>query len=119
MLAFRAGRIDVLVATDIVARGIDIDDIAMVVNYDVPREAEDYVHRIGRTARAGAGGKAVTLVGPQDQFRFGAIEKFLKYEVRKEEIPAILGEAPVYEPKRRPDNNGRRARPRKALDRPR
>jgi ATP-dependent RNA helicase RhlE len=108
MLAFRAGRIDVLVATDIVARGIDIDDIAMVVNYDVPREAEDYVHRIGRTARAGAGGKAVTLVGPQDQFRFGAIEKFLKYEVRKEEIPATLGEAPVYEPKRRPDNNGRR-----------
>lgn len=92
MLAFRAGRIDVLVATDIVARGIDIDDIAMVVNYDVPREAEDYVHRIGRTARAGAGGKAVTLVGQQDQFRFGAIERFLKYEVRKEEIPESLGE---------------------------
>ena len=101
MLAFRAGRIDVLVATDIVARGIDIDDIAMVVNYDVPREAEDYVHRIGRTARAGAGGKAVTLVGPQDQPRFGAIERFLKYEVRKEEIPAALGEAPAYEPSRR------------------
>lgn len=106
MLAFRAGRIDVLVATDIVARGIDIDDIAMVVNYDVPREAEDYVHRIGRTARAGAGGKAVTLVGPQDQFRFGAIERFLKYEVRKEEIPESLGEAPAYEPSRRQGRGG-------------
>jgi len=98
MLAFRASRIDVLVATDIVARGIDIDDIAMVVNYDVPREAEDYVHRIGRTARAGAGGKAVTLVGPQDQQRFGAIERFLKYEVTKEQIPASLGDAPEYRP---------------------
>ena len=71
------GRIDILVATDIVARGIDIDDISMVVNYDVPRESEDYVHRIGRTARAGTSGKAVTLVGSKDQQRFGQIEKFL------------------------------------------
>lgn len=101
MLAFRAGRIDVLVATDIVARGIDIDDIAMVVNYDVPRESEDYVHRIGRTARAGAGGKAVTLVGPKDQQRFGAIERFLKYEITKEEIPSQLGESPSYHPEKR------------------
>ena len=60
---FRAGRIDILVATDIISRGIDIDDIAMVVNYDVPHEAEDYVHRVGRTARADADGKAVTFVG--------------------------------------------------------
>ena len=107
MLAFRAGRIDVLVATDIVARGIDIDDIAMVVNYDVPREAEDYVHRIGRTARAGAGGKAVTLVSPQDQFRFGAIERFLKYEVAKETLPESLGETPAYTPNRRQGGGGR------------
>ncbi|MCM1318846.1 MAG: DEAD/DEAH box helicase [Muribaculaceae bacterium] len=96
MLAFRAGRIDVLIATDIVARGIDIDDIAMVVNYDVPREAEDYVHRIGRTARAGAGGKAVTLVGPDDRRRFQSIERFLKYEVPKEVIPEEFGETPAY-----------------------
>ncbi|MCM1005729.1 MAG: DEAD/DEAH box helicase [Prevotella sp.] len=98
LLAFRSGRIDVLVATDIVARGIDIDDIVMVVNYDVPREAEDYVHRIGRTARAGAGGKAVTLVNPDDQRRFGGIERFLKYEIAKETIPVELGETPVYQP---------------------
>ena len=67
---FRSGRVDILIATDIVARGIDIDDISMVVNYDVPREAEDYVHRIGRTARAGADGKAVTLVGDKDRRAF-------------------------------------------------
>ncbi len=96
MLDFRAGRIDILVATDIVARGIDIDDIAMVVNYDVPREAEDYVHRIGRTARAGAGGYAVTLVGERDRRHFKAIEDFLEKEVLKEAVPEELGSTPLY-----------------------
>lgn len=96
MLDFRAGRIDILVATDIVARGIDIDDIAMVVNYDVPREAEDYVHRIGRTARAGAGGYAVTLVGERDRRHFKAIEDFLEKEVLKETVPEELGSTPSY-----------------------
>lgn len=96
MLDFRAGRIDILVATDIVARGIDIDDIAMVVNYDVPREAEDYVHRIGRTARAGSGGYAVTLVGERDRRHFKAIEDFLEKEVLKEAVPEELGSAPSY-----------------------
>ena len=96
MLDFRAGRIDILVATDIVARGIDIDDIAMVVNYDVPREAEDYVHRIGRTARAGAGGYAVTLGGERDRRHFKAIEDFLEKEVLKEAVPEELGSAPSY-----------------------
>ncbi len=98
MLDFKSGRIDILVATDIVARGIDIDDITMVVNYDVPREAEDYVHRIGRTARAGTDGKAVTLVGGRDQQRFGMIETFLGEDVRKEPVPEELGEAPEYRP---------------------
>ncbi len=117
---FRAGRIDILVATDILARGIDIDDIALVVNYDVPREAEDYVHRIGRTARANADGTAVTLVGEPDQPKFGMIEDFLGYEVRKEEVPAELGEAPAYRPDRKsrggrnrqgkPSGNGARRR---------
>ncbi len=101
MLDFRAGKIDVLVATDIVARGIDIDDISMVVNYDVPREAEDYVHRIGRTARANADGKAVTLISSKEQSKFGQIENFLGYEVRKEAVPSELGEAPEYHPGRR------------------
>lgn len=82
---FRAGKIHILVATDILARGIDIDDIAMVVNYDVPRECEDYVHRIGRTARAGAEGMAVTLVSDRDKPRFARIEKFLDYKIKRNE----------------------------------
>lgn len=91
---FRAGRVDILIATDILARGIDIDDIAMVVNYDVPHEAEDYVHRIGRTARADADGKAVTFVCEKDRRRFDQIEKFLEIKVRRETIPAEFGEGP-------------------------
>lgn len=98
MLSFRAGKIDVLVATDILARGIDIDDIAVVVNYDVPREVESYVHRIGRTARANADGEAVTLISPRDQSKFGQIERFLGYEVSKCEVPSEFGETPSYNP---------------------
>ncbi len=101
MLDFRAGNVDILVATDIVARGIDIDDISMVVNYDVPHEPEDYVHRIGRTARAGTDGKAVTFVSLEEQWKFGLIEKFLEYEVRKEQLPQDIGETPAYEPQKR------------------
>ena len=63
---FRAGKIEVLIATDIVARGIDISDISHVINYDVPENPEDYVHRIGRTGRAGASGYALTFVGPDE-----------------------------------------------------
>ena len=103
---FRAGRVDVLVATDIVARGIDIDDISMVVNYDVPHEAEDYVHRIGRTARAGSEWKAATFVNPRDQRKFKIIEDFLGYEVPRGEIPAELGETPAYKPERRQGRDG-------------
>lgn len=101
---FRNGRIDILIATDILSRGIDIDDITMVVNYDVPAEAEDYVHRIGRTARAGSDGKAVTFVSQRDQPRFARIERFLSIEVPRETVPADLGEAPEYKPQRRGTN---------------
>lgn len=83
MHQFRNGHTAILVATDIVARGIDIDDISLVVNYDVPHDAEDYVHRIGRTARAGAGGVAVTLVGERDRRKFRFIEDFLGYQVKR------------------------------------
>lgn len=104
MLDFKAGRIDALIATDIVARGIDIEDISMVVNYDVPRTAEDYVHRVGRTARANAGGMAVTLVaGGREQQKFGSIERFLEKEILKNPLPEGMGEAPAY----RPDGGGR------------
>lgn len=103
---FRSARVDILVATDILARGIDIDDIALVVNYDVPREAEDYVHRIGRTARAGAGGSAVTLVGERDQERFAGIEDFLGKPVRREEMPPEFGSMPEFTPGTRSGGRG-------------
>ena len=110
MQDFRSARIDVLVATDILARGIDIDDIAMVVNYDVPREAEDYVHRIGRTARAGAGGSAVTLVGERDRRRLPGNEEFLGKPVRREDIPAEFGSLPEFRPDGRAGAGGGRKR---------
>ena len=86
----------ILVATDIVARGIDIDDIQLVLNYDVPHDAEDYVHRIGRTARAGAEGQAITLVSEKDQPQFRSIEKFLEKDIEKRPVPSELGDAPAY-----------------------
>lgn len=113
MLDFRNGKIDVLVATDIVARGIDVDDIPLVINYDVPRDAEDYVHRIGRTARGGTGsaeseegpqgksGEAITLVSEKDQNYFGRIESFLEYEVEKLPMPEGLEAGPEYNPKKK------------------
>ncbi len=94
ILDFKAGKIHVIVATDILARGIDIDDIEMVVNYDVPREAEDYVHRIGRTARANRDGRAITFVSPEEIGKLKRIERLLEKEIPKEEIPAEFGEAP-------------------------
>ena len=96
MLRFKAGQVDVLVATDIVSRGIDIDDIRIVINYDVPHDAEDYVHRIGRTARADRDGVAITFVSDTDIYRFQSIEHFLGKEVEKRPLPDGLGEAPVY-----------------------
>ncbi|MDE6017958.1 MAG: DEAD/DEAH box helicase [Muribaculaceae bacterium] len=96
ILDFKSGKINILVATDIMARGIDIDDIQLVVNYDVPREAEDYVHRIGRTARADRDGRAITFISEKEIGKFKKIEKFLKMKVSKSSIPSELGEGPAY-----------------------
>ena len=96
MFKFKSGQFDVLVATDIVARGIDIDDISMVINYDVPHDAEDYVHRIGRTARAAREGSAITFVSDDDIYYFQQIEKFLGKQVDKTSLPEGLGEGPEY-----------------------
>ena len=93
---FKSGQIDVLVATDILARGIDIDDIAMVINFDVPHDAEDYVHRIGRTARADRDGVAITFINEEDVHFFKQIEKLLEKEVEKLPLPEELGEGPEY-----------------------
>lgn len=107
MRDFKNGYVDVLVATDIVARGIDIDDIKLVINYDIPHDPEDYVHRIGRTARGttGAEGLAITFVSQQEQFDFGKIEDFLGKPVYKLPIDAKFGGTPAYEPRKR--SNGK------------
>ena len=96
MLRFKNRHLDVLVATDVVSRGIDIDDIQLVINYDVPKNSEDYVHRIGRTARAERDGRAITLVSEQDIPLFLQIEQFIEREVEKLPLPEGLGEAPAY-----------------------
>ena len=98
LMHFKSGRIKVLVATDILSRGIDIDNIGLVINYDVPHDGEDYVHRIGRTARAAAEGSAITFVSVKEQRKLAAIEKLLGKPVPKGEVPAQFGEAPAYTP---------------------
>ena len=110
MYKFKSGQIDVLVATDIVARGIDIDDIAMVINYDVPHDAEDYVHRIGRTARADRDGVAITFVNEDDMYAFHQIEKFLERKITKNPLPEECGDGPEYTTSKRPGRTSAKSR---------
>jgi superfamily II DNA/RNA helicase len=107
MYRFKAGQVDVLVATDIVARGIDIDDIRMVINFDVPHDSEDYVHRIGRTARADRDGEAITFVSDNDFRFFKPIEHFLQKEIEKLPLPEGLGEGPDYQAMKEVRKGGR------------
>lgn len=109
--SFTSGRIPIMVATDILSRGIDIDTIDLVINYDVPRDGEDYVHRIGRTARAEADGMAFTLVGEREQNSFAAIESLIDKQVEKAEIPAEFGPAPPYTPRKRSHSTPGERRP--------
>lgn len=114
MKEFKNGRIDILVATDVVSRGIDINDIKLVVNYDIPHDPEDYVHRIGRTARGTNGeGLAITFVSIEEQAQFKRIEDFLDKEVYKIPIDPKLGETPLYEPEKYGNLRRGRGRPRK------
>lgn len=99
LLGFRNRSIKILVATDILSRGIDIDNIGLVVNYDVPGDAEDYVHRVGRTARAESTGEAITFINEKDMRRFAQIEELIEREVPKYPLPEELGTAPVWNPK--------------------
>lgn len=103
MRDFRNRKFPVLVATDIVSRGIDVDNIGLVINYDVPHDPEDYVHRVGRTARASATGVALTFINEEDMSRFARIERLIEDTIFKVPLPEELGEAPVYNP-----NAGRR-----------
>ena len=98
--AFKARRLNILVATDILSRGIDIEDINLVINYDVPHDGEDYIHRIGRTARAETDGLAFTFVGEKEQNKFSRIEDLLGHPVPKAQVPEQFGETPPYHPKK-------------------
>lgn len=106
MHEFKSGRINILVATDIVSRGIDVDDIRVVINYDVPHDSEDYVHRIGRTARANNDGVAITFVSEKEQGSFKQIENFLEKTIYKIPVPEELGEGPEYNPRSRGGKGG-------------
>ena len=99
MMDFKNNKIDILVATDIVSRGIDIDEIGLVINFDVPHDPEDYIHRIGRTARASAEGVALTFVSEAEQGKFYRIEQFIEETIYKIPLPTHLGPAPEYNPK--------------------
>jgi superfamily II DNA/RNA helicase len=103
MLAFKNKEVQILIGTDILSRGIDVDGISLVVNFDVPPDPEDYIHRIGRTARAETTGTAITFINPKDQRRFFSIENLIGTEIPKLPLPEFLGEAPLYEPEKKMD----------------
>ena len=102
---FKAKKFKTLVATDIVSRGIDIKGISLVINYDIPSDAEDYIHRIGRTGRNETDGHAITLINDRDQILFFNIEALMDKVVDKIPLPDGFGEAPLYEPQKRKPNN--------------
>ncbi|MEX0985847.1 MAG: DEAD/DEAH box helicase [Bacteroidales bacterium] len=101
---FRSKRTRILVATDLMSRGIDVKMINLVVNFDVPQDAEDYVHRVGRTARVDAIGEAITIVSPRDMSRFRRIETLIETELPKQSPPEELGKGPQWSTGRSPDN---------------
>ena len=104
--SFKSRKVNILVATDILSRGIDIEDIDLVINYDVPHDGEDYIHRIGRTARAETDGIAYTFIGDKEQNRFAQIEELLGHPVTKAKVPAEFGDTPPYNPRKfRPRHN--------------
>jgi superfamily II DNA/RNA helicase len=112
--SFKSRELNILVATDILSRGIDVENIDMVINYDVPNDGEDYIHRIGRTARAAASGVAITLINTREQHKFAAIESILEKPVHKASLPVHLGKAEEYKPVK-PD----RIRSKKEVSKPR
>lgn len=99
LLDFKNHKIKILVATDILSRGIDIEDIDLVINYDVPNDGEDYVHRIGRTARAANEGTAYTFISESEHNKFASIEKLLGHAVTKSQVPEQFGPSPSYQPR--------------------
>jgi superfamily II DNA/RNA helicase len=105
---FRAKKTRVVVATDVLSRGIDIKDISLVINYNVPGDGEDYVHRIGRTARADASGMAITLINEDEMYKFAGIEKLIGNEINKIQMPPHIGVSPEWNTSR--STRGNRSR---------
>ncbi len=101
MRRFRSRNLQIIIGTDILSRGIDVEGIDLVVNYDTPPDPEDYIHRIGRTARAETKGTAITFINEKDQFKFSQIEDLIGKEIEKVTIPEHLGEGPAYEPSKK------------------
>lgn len=99
MTKFRARHLKVLIGTDVISRGIDVVGISLVINYDVPPDPEDYVHRVGRTARAASTGTAITFINEKDQSRFARIEALVEYEIKKLPLPEEMGAGPAYQPR--------------------
>lgn len=108
LLKFRNRQLQMLVATDVLSRGIDVENISVVINYDVPHDAEDYVHRVGRTARAEQTGIAITFISEDEQYQFSRIEKLIDTVIRKQMPPPELGPGPEYNPKSGQSRPGRR-----------
>lgn len=106
--AFKNKQLNFLIGTDVLSRGIDVEGISMVINWDVPPDPEDYVHRIGRTARAETTGTAITFINEQDQRRFMSIENLIGYPILKMALPAGLGEGPSYAPQTKRKENFRK-----------
>ncbi|MDH5365488.1 MAG: DEAD/DEAH box helicase [Cyclobacteriaceae bacterium] len=108
---FKNRELQVIVATDVMARGIDIEGVGLVINYEVPSDVEDYIHRIGRTARADTKGIAFTFVNNEDQYKFYDIEKFLEKSIPKGKLPDSIGEGPIYDTTKFNNKEGRGKRP--------
>ena len=105
---FKNRQFNILIGTDVLARGIDIDNLSHVLNYDCPHDAEDYVHRVGRTARASSTGSAITFITRKDAYRMAQIEELIEAEVPKPGAPEEIGETPEYRPRRRGGGGGGR-----------
>jgi len=102
---FKGKKCKILIATDIVSRGIDIDSIEMVINFDVPKDPEDYIHRVGRTARAESTGEAITFISERDQRGFHNIEQLIGSEIRKVKLPPHIENGPEYAPNKNSRSN--------------
>jgi len=107
---FKNKKLSILVGTDVLSRGIDVEGISLVINFDVPPDPEDYIHRIGRTARAATTGTAITFINSKDQRKFSRIEHMIGKEIEKVTIPVELGEGPLYQPEKAPENKYQKPR---------